>query len=105
MSKRNSEPDERLRNNIRELGFTLGEVLIEQEGKDLYDNVEKLRALTKELRRGNSSNAARKVRAIIHNFSPKESYNVIKAFSIYFILVNAADEVNKIIRNKMYTEK
>ena len=98
MSKHNSEPDERLRNNIKQLGFSLGEVLIEQEGKYLYDKVEKLRALTKELRRGDSSSATRKIRFLVRKFSPKESYNVIKAFSIYFILVNAADEVNKIIQ-------
>ena len=104
MNKHNSEPDERLRNNIKQLGFSLGEVLIEQEGKDLYDKVEKLRALTKELRRGNSDSATIKIRLLVKKFHPKESYNVIKAFSIYFILVNAADEVNKIIRNKMYAE-
>ena len=100
MIKQNSEPDKRLRHNIRQLGFSLGEVLIEQEGKDLYDKVEKLRALTKELRGKNHNYVSRKIRSIVNMFTLKESYNIIKAFSIYFILVNAADEVNKIIRRK-----
>lgn len=100
MNRQNSKPDERLRHNIRQLGFALGEVLIEQEGKDLYDKVEKLRALTKELRSDNHNYVSRKIRSIVKTFTLKESYNIIKAFSIYFILVNAADEVNKIIRQK-----
>jgi phosphoenolpyruvate carboxylase len=101
MVKQNSEPDERLRHNIRQLGFLLGEVLIEQEGKDLYDKVEKLRALTKELRSDNHNYVSRKIRSVVKTFKLKESYNIIKAFSIYFILVNAADEVNKIISRKI----
>jgi phosphoenolpyruvate carboxylase len=99
----NTEPDERLRNNIKQLGFLLGEVLIEQEGKNLFDKVEKLRALTKELRRGNNHEVNETIHAMVKRFGLKESYNIIKAFSIYFILVNAADEVNKIIRQKRGT--
>ncbi len=80
MSKRNSEPDERLRNNIKQLGFSLGEVLIEQEGKDLYDKVEKLRALTKELRRGNSDSATIKIRLLVKKFSPERILQCYKSF-------------------------
>ena len=36
--------------DIRELGFILGNILKEQEGKDLFETEEKLRALTKSLR-------------------------------------------------------
>jgi len=100
MEKIISKPYERLRNNIKELGFLLGEVLIEQEGIKLYDKVEKLRALTKELRSQNKGNSSRKIRALIKRLSLKESYSIIRAFSIYFILVNAADEVNRIIKHK-----
>lgn len=92
--------DKALRNNIKQLGFLLGEVLIEQEGKNLYDKVEKLRALTKQLRSEYNENALRQIRSIINKLTIKESYNIIKAFSIYFILVNAADEVDSIIRQK-----
>jgi phosphoenolpyruvate carboxylase len=105
MKNQNVEPDERLRNNIRQLGFLLGEVLIEQEGKSLYDKVEKLRGLTKELRSENNNNTAGKIRFIVKKLSTKESYNIIKAFSIYFILVNAADEVNRITRQKISSDE
>jgi phosphoenolpyruvate carboxylase len=94
------KPDERLRSNIRQLGFLLGEVLIEQEGRPLYENVEKLRALTKELRLKGNSSVKNRIRRIVKSLGLKESYNIIKAFSIYFILVNAADEVNSIVKRK-----
>ncbi len=94
------EPDEKLRSNIRQLGILLGEVLIEQEGLELFKKVENLRALTKELRAKEDKSVSKKIRTIVGKFSLKESYNVIKAFSIYFILVNAADEVNNIIIQK-----
>ncbi|MEJ2507390.1 MAG: hypothetical protein P8Y81_14110 [Ignavibacteriaceae bacterium] len=41
------EQSKKLSSNIRELGYLLGEVLIEQEGRHLFENVEKLRALKK----------------------------------------------------------
>ncbi|MFO7446008.1 MAG: phosphoenolpyruvate carboxylase [Ignavibacteriaceae bacterium] len=94
------KPDERLRNSIRHLGFLLGEVLIEQEGRGLFEKVEKLRALTKELRITNNTSVKNKIKKIVKSLNLKESYNIIKAFSIYFILVNAADEVNNIITYK-----
>ncbi len=98
------QPDEKLRNNIRQLGFMLGEVLKEQEGNALFENVEKLRALTKELREKNNSDAVDEIKRIVKKFDIKDSYNIIKAFSIYFILVNAADEVNTIVNNKINLE-
>ena len=94
--------DKRLRINIRELGILLGEILIEQEGKQLFNNVEKLRALTKDFRSKNNSDAIIKIKNIITKLNPDETHKIIKAFSIYFILVNAADEVNKIISDKFH---
>lgn len=88
--------DNRLRKNIRELGILLGEVLIEQEGRLLFENVEKLRSLTKSLRARNNSGTVAKIKQLISSLNIDESHKIIKAFSIYFILVNAADEVNKI---------
>lgn len=93
--------DRRLSSSIKELGALLGEILIEQEGKLLFDNVEKLRSLTKNLRAENKNETIQKIKKIIARLKSDETHNVIKAFSIYFILVNAADEVNKIISDKI----
>ncbi|MCF8414419.1 MAG: phosphoenolpyruvate carboxylase, partial [Melioribacteraceae bacterium] len=95
----NIQSDNKLRSDIRELGKILGEILIEQESKSLFDTVEKLRGLTKDLRTAYSAATHKQIQKVISSLGVEESYNVVRAFSIYFILVNAADEVNK-IRNE-----
>lgn len=97
--------DRKLRSSIKELGYLLGEVLIEQEGKQLFNNVEKLRALTKNLRHKNDLASVKKIKKIISKLTLPEVHQIIKAFSIYFILVNAADEVNKILSDRIYSPK
>ncbi|MBU1101525.1 MAG: phosphoenolpyruvate carboxylase [Bacteroidetes bacterium] len=92
--------DEELRKNIKELGIILGEVIIEQEGKSTFDYVEQFRGLTKSLRTPACDEIKKDIRKIVGKLDLDESYKIIKAFSIYFILVNAADEVNKIVRQK-----
>lgn len=94
--------DKKLSSSIKELGILLGEILIEQEGKKLFNDVEKLRALTKNLRAENKTATIRNIKNIVTQLSIDETHNIIKAFSIYFILVNAADEVNKIVTRKSF---
>ena len=91
--------EKNLSKNIKDLGFLLGDVLKEQEGNKLFTTVEKLRALTKVLR--SEPDAKIKIRNIVSKLDLRESHNVIKAFAIYFILVNAADEVHQIILDKI----
>jgi len=98
MSPNNTYSEINLSKNIKELGFILGDILKEQEGKKLFDTVEKLRSLTKVLRQ--KPDTKRKIQKIVNQLDLQESHNVIKAFAIYFILVNAADEVHKIVVNK-----
>ncbi len=102
MSKRSlnlledSVQDAPLKRDIRELGIILGNVLKEQVGNNLYETVEKLRALTKELRTVYSDKTRQEIISLIDSLSTDEAYKVVRAFSIYFILVNAADEVHKV---------
>ena len=102
MSKRSlnllevSEKDEALKTDIRELGIILGNVLKEQEGESLYQTEEKLRALTKALRTEYKESTRQEIINLINSLSIDEAYKVVRAFSIYFILVNAADEVNRV---------
>jgi phosphoenolpyruvate carboxylase len=106
MSKRplndleDSIQDAPLKRDIKELGILLGNVLKEQAGIGVYETVEKLRALTKQLRAETRSEAIDSVRieiiSVINTLSIEKATKVVKAFSIYFILVNAADEVHRI---------
>lgn len=92
--------DEELRKNIKEFGTILGDVIIEQEGKSTFDYVEQFRGLTKLLRTKDSADVKKKLRKIVKSLDLDETFKIIKAFSIYFILVNAADEVHKITKQK-----
>jgi phosphoenolpyruvate carboxylase len=105
MQVRLDEQSKHLSSNIKELGIILGEVLIEQEGRQLFEKVEKLRALTKSLRNNYKTEIIKQIKSIVSKLDNKESYNIIRAFSIYFILVNAADEVSKVIREINIADK
>jgi phosphoenolpyruvate carboxylase len=102
MSKRSinlletSIQDAPLNRDIRELGIILGNVLKEQVGEHIYETVEKLRFLTKQLRTLYSDKTRDEIISVINSLDIDEAYKVVRAFSIYFILVNAADEVHRV---------
>ena len=108
MSKRSlnlledSEKDAPLKKDIRELGIILGNVLREQEGNELYETEEKLRALTKELRTNYSEEVRKDIISLIDSLSIEQAHKVVRAFSTYFILVNAADEIHRIRRQRAH---
>ncbi|MHB1687626.1 MAG: phosphoenolpyruvate carboxylase [Ignavibacteriaceae bacterium] len=92
--------DKPLKKDIRELGVILGKILIEQENYVVYETVEKLRALTKKLRTSYSRTTRKEIVDLISLLDSEKAYKVVRAFSIYFILVNAADEVHRIRRQR-----
>ncbi|MBZ0201076.1 MAG: phosphoenolpyruvate carboxylase [Ignavibacteriaceae bacterium] len=96
----NSEKDKPLKLDIKELGIMLGNVIIAQEDRKLFVVVEQLRSLTKEFRIDASPKSRGKLKKIINSFSIEEAYKVVRAFSIYFILINAAYEVHQIRRQR-----
>ena len=98
--------DKSLRDNIRELGTILGRVLIEQEGKKVFQNVEKLRILAKRLRSGKDPGLIKQIKKIVDTLDEDSALKVVKAFYIYFLLVNAADEVHQILNQnkRQYSE-
>lgn len=84
-----------LRRDVRSLGMLLGRVLVEQEGKQLFETVERLRRLLiqhREQPSGSASDALmQEVRACVARMSVREAYRVTKAFSTYFELTNLAE--------------
>ncbi len=91
-----SSQDVPLKRDIKELGTILGNILKEQESEDLFQTVEELRSLTKSLRAEYRRETRDKIARVINSLNTDKAYKVVRAFSIYFILVNAADEVHKI---------
>jgi phosphoenolpyruvate carboxylase len=107
------EKEAPLRRDIRSLGILLGRVLVEQEGEEFFQTVEKVRQLFILHRERESSAAARKAgchagteskshdqedeglmtqaTSIIRGLSVEDAYHLTKAFAIYFELTNIAE--------------
>ena len=84
---------DRLSEEIHRLGNLLGETLVEQEGRALYDLVEEVRALAKAHRAGDEAAGEQLVRRI-EGLPLAEARGVLKAFASYFKLVNLAEEAS-----------
>ncbi|MGH7890043.1 MAG: phosphoenolpyruvate carboxylase, partial [Thermodesulfobacteriota bacterium] len=91
-----------LRRDVRFLGNLLGEILIEQEGRRIFDIVEKMRFLTKEMRRSYVRDLKEELVSTIRSSTHEELYKVTRAFTIYFKLVNIAEQYHRIRRRREY---
>jgi phosphoenolpyruvate carboxylase len=99
-----TDPQERLRYWIRTLGNLLGETIIEQEGRELFEQEEAIRAEAKAWRMGDrqaQGTITRLVSALIDDLP--YALAVLKAFSTYFQLVNLAEERQRVdtLRRRM----
>ena len=82
-------PDE-LRRDVRLLGGLLGQVIAEQGGTDLLDDVEKLRRLVIAAR--SSAREETAAEELVSSWSVKRTEQVARAFTCYFHLANLAEE-------------
>jgi len=91
------DPQRQLSETVRLLGDMLGETIMAQEGHDLFDLVEEIRATTKSLRSGDSGAEAKMVErmAILVHDLPR-TRSVLKAFTVYFQLINLAEENHRV---------
>ena len=80
-----------LRAEIRSLGHTLGRTIAELEGERTLATVESLRTLAKSSRAGDAA-AARSLAQAVSRLTPAEAQNQAMAFTLYFELVNLAEE-------------
>src|SRR5829696_3121889 len=83
--------DEPLRRDTNLLGRVLGQVLIEQEGKRLFDAEEEIRLLCKRLRFDYDPALDERLRDLIDGLDPDDLNRIVRAFSVYFQLVNIAE--------------
>ena len=96
-----AEKDEALRQDVHALGIMIGELLIEQGGKNLYDAVETARQFAIEAREGDPA-ATENLNDLVRQLSAPEAQEFIKAFSAYFQVVNSAEQVHRIRRRRAY---
>jgi phosphoenolpyruvate carboxylase len=88
-----TEPrDKILRARVRMFGSLLGEVLREQAGKDILSAVESLRRGYIRLRKQENAKLRARLARLIESLDTDELTHVIRAFNLYFSLVNIAEE-------------
>jgi phosphoenolpyruvate carboxylase len=90
-----------LRADVKFLGTILGEMLIEQEGRKLFECIESAR-LWAQARRVGDPNAEAELGRVLNGLGPTMAQDVIRAFSAYFGLVNMAERVHRIRRRRDY---
>lgn len=92
-SAREEMPEE-LRADVRLLGEMLGSVVSDASGRDLLDDVEKLRRAVIDARTGQVS--AAEITALVDSWSLRRAKEVARAFTVYFHLTNLAEEHHRI---------
>lgn len=91
-----------LRNDVKKLGNILGEILVHHGGISLLNKVEAIREKTKSLRQDYNEELYNSLKEEISNLKPPIRQHVIRAFSIYFHLVNIAEQNHRIRRRRHY---
>ncbi len=85
-----------LRAEVRALGSALGRVITRLEGPETLATVERLRALAKAAR-SDPASAGSALSAAVAELTPKDAFNQAMAFTLYFELVNLAEENFRIL--------
>ncbi|NEU30890.1 phosphoenolpyruvate carboxylase [bacterium LRH843] len=91
-----------LRSDVKKLGNILGEILVHHGGMSLLNRVETVRKLSKSLREAYHEPTYEKLKEEIRSLEQPEREQVIRAFSIYFHLVNIAEQNHRIRRRREY---
>lgn len=100
------DPFESLRRDISHLGYILGDTLVEQEGRSLFDLEESIRLLAKERRRHDRrGEAAERMQAIIASLDAPVAERVARAFTHYFQIVNLAEQHHRARRRRDYARE
>src|SRR5437016_3814914 len=114
-----TEKDAPLRHDIRTLGDALGRAILLHDGSQVFDTEEMLRLNCKALRDCSERLAYatepehtqlkaeiivldKKIRDIVENCDLDTAIDVIRAFTVYFHLVNTAEQHHRIRRSHVY---
>jgi len=91
-------PIEQLREDVNFLGSVLGKVLREQHGQSLLDLVEDIRLSAIWQRTTTATVSLQPLAESVAGLRQNEMFAVARAFSLYFYLINAAEEQHRLRR-------
>ncbi|MBI4226666.1 MAG: phosphoenolpyruvate carboxylase, partial [Candidatus Omnitrophica bacterium] len=94
--------DPALRRDIRFLTSLLGQTILEQDGRRLFRLIERIRRQTTAIRQAPASSKISRLRRTIHALTVADATKIARAFTIYFQLVNLAEEQQRIRRLRAY---
>ncbi|BDI07490.1 phosphoenolpyruvate carboxylase [Sphaerotilus microaerophilus] len=97
-----AEKNRPLVEDIRLLGRILGEVIREQEGKEAYDLIERVRQLSVAYRLKQDDSAGKALARLLKNLSADQTVSVIRAFSYFSHLANIAEDRHHVRRREVH---
>ena len=92
-----------VRQDVRELGALVGDVLSEQTSSDSFETVETLRQASIAYRNG-ETDSRKRLHSVFERLPPEEESVVARAFATYFELINLAEERERVraVREDLY---
>jgi phosphoenolpyruvate carboxylase len=94
--------DAPLRRDVRLLGDILGRVLVEQEGEEILELEERIRLLARTARATGRATRRQALRDAVAELDVERQALVLRAFSVYFQLVNLAEQHHRLRRRRQY---
>jgi phosphoenolpyruvate carboxylase len=94
--RESAELPEQMRRDVRLLGDILGEVIRDADGPDLLDDVETLRRAVIDARHAGAESAGDSIAALVSGWTHERAEQVARAFTLYFHLVNLAEEQQRV---------
>ena len=91
-----------LRRDVKMLGDMLGEILVYHGGTELLNKVEKIRLMCKELRNEFKQEVYEELKQEIIDLKGPIRVQVIRAFTVYFHIINVAEQNHRIRRRREY---
>ena len=91
---KNKDSDGALREDIRFLGRLLGDTIREQAGSDVFDLVESIRRTAIHYRKEQDPPSLKKLERTIGRLGPAHATSVVRAFSYFHHLANAAEDLH-----------
>lgn len=83
--------------DIQRLGASLGQVIRRLEGESTYRAVESLRTACRDRRMGAAGAPdLDEIKAQVDELGPREAARVARAFTLFFLLINTAEQVHRV---------